>query len=781
MSTTIRVRCTDQALTYENTPVIASGGLEVDSVHFEFCTKWDGFVRTAVFWRSPAEVYHVLLDDTDTCKIPREVLQQDGLLHFGVFGVHADGRQRPAEALTYRVVKGAITEGTKPTDPTPEIYTQLLAEYAEMQAALDKAVEDVEAAGIAAEANADLAHFHMKKAESYATSASSDAVAAGNKAGEAYASANSAASSASAAKASETAAAEYAEQAKTAAGGGVSSWNDLQDIPDTLAYIEEGDELVEILPDYTITEENMDADMAGIPRLGLVAGNTYTVTLQGTEYTCVAWEVTEGGMTAVGLGDIYTAMEGQVGSAPTGEPFLLMEYPPEIAAEQGVNVVAQPLVEMEFPIVFSITGKAVTVHKLDNRCLDLDWLPTANYQTVVPMGEYDNGTQVNSAIVPAVGGNAKVVYDGEPYNLTICDLGANGLSYVGNGYLVLETVANTGEPFVVVGAQGVLQIKFADENSHSFGAEIANIDKIPEYFLPEIEVPNGNIMNGSADGSVRTVYALSENSGYTMGDYSFACGRITEASGYAAHAEGDNTTASGRGSHAEGGGAKASGLSSHAEGSRTEASGEYSHAEGSGTKATGHYSHAEGVGTEASKNYSHAEGYRTTASGESSHAEGYSTTASGESSHAEGNGATASGDFSHAEGYYATASGDYSHAEGHHATASGDFSHVEGAHTIASGTHQHVQGAYNIEDAAGKYLHIVGNGTADTGRKNAHTLDWSGNAWFAGGVSCEGGMESKGIITCHQIRLSSSTPGSTKTFIVFVDDTGTLSAYEEQV
>lgn len=37
-------------------------------------------------------------------------------------------------------------------------------------------------------------------------------------------------------------------------------------------------------------------------------------------------------------------------------------------------------------------------------------------------------------------------------------------------------------------------------------------------------------------------------------------------------------------------------------------------------------------------------------------------------------------------------------------------------------------------DTKGKYVHIVGNGTSDTERSNAHTLDWDGNAWYAGDV-----------------------------------------------
>ena len=134
-------------------------------------------------------------------------------------------------------------------------------------------------------------------------------------------------------------------------------------------------------------------------------------------------------------------------------------------------------------------------------------------------------------------------------------------------------------------------------------------------------------------------------------------------------------------------------------------------------------------------NYSTAEGYNTTASGLSSHAEGERTIASGNNAHAEGWDTTASGNTPHAEGYYTTASGNFSHAEGYGTTASGNNSHAEGRSTIAKGTNSHAQGKYNIQDNNDTYAHIVGNGTADNARSNAHTLDWSGNAWFAGTVT----------------------------------------------
>lgn len=145
--------------------------------------------------------------------------------------------------------------------------------------------------------------------------------------------------------------------------------------------------------------------------------------------------------------------------------------------------------------------------------------------------------------------------------------------------------------------------------------------------------------------------------------------------------------------------------------------------------------------------YSAAIGYDTEASGYTSHAEGQSTTASEYCSHTEGCQTIASGIKSHAEGDSTKASNSFSHAEGNHTKANGESSHAEGSNTTALSDYQHVQGRYNIEDTEGKYAHIVGNGT-NTSKSNAHTLDWDGNAWYAGKLSQEGTpTEDKDLIT----------------------------------
>lgn len=78
--------------------------------------------------------------------------------------------------------------------------------------------------------------------------------------------------------------------------------------------------------------------------------------------------------------------------------------------------------------------------------------------------------------------------------------------------------------------------------------------------------------------------------------------------------------------------------------------------------------------------------------------------------------------------------GDASHAEGYKTSAIGNVSHSEGFRTIARGKNQHVQGKYNIEDTEEKYSHIVGNGSGDSNRSNAYTLDWDGNGQYQGDV-----------------------------------------------
>lgn len=46
-----------------------------------------------------------------------------------------------------------------------------------------------------------------------------------------------------------------------------------------------------------------------------------------------------------------------------------------------------------------------------------------------------------------------------------------------------------------------------------------------------------------------------------------------------------------------------------------------------------------------------------------------------------------------------------------------------------------------IAETGGRYAHVVGNGVSDANRSNAHTLDWDGLGWFAGGLKVGGASQ----------------------------------------
>lgn len=262
---------------------------------------------------------------------------------------------------------------------------------------------------------------------------------------------------------------------------------------------------------------------------------------------------------------------------------------------------------------------------------------------------------------------------------------------------------------------------------------------------------NSTKAGGAAHAEGQSTIAAGENSHaegyntYTTGDGSHAEGRDTQALNKQAHVEGYKSIASGESSHAEGNSTTATDKAAHAEGSGTKATGPASHAEGYGSQATGPRSHAEGNATIASGDESHAEGYKSKATANYAHAEGTvynnkSSEASGVGAHAEGGGTLASGQYSHAEGRGTEATGVAAHSEGVATQALNSGAHVEGYGTVAGSPYQHVQGKYNIRDDSGKYVHIVGWGTgfADDQRKNIHTLDNAGNAWFKGDLYVRG-------------------------------------------
>ena len=371
----------------------------------------------------------------------------------------------------------------------------------------------------------------------------------------------------------------------------------------------------------------------------------------------------------------------------------------------------------------------------------------------------DNETIVKySPIIPfEVGKTYNVLWNGDSYSCVAHEL---------NDIPALGDFKFSSLPFLIAVDKNIIGGAYiASPTDGDYTVLVtSSVEVVHKIDRKYIDIPDiMNATNPVGTGS----FSMNRKAGTTIGDYSHTEGRNTTASGENSHAEGNATVASGEDSHAEGNGTFAIDMSSHAEGDGTVASGYYSHTEGFGDNMDFMYI----TGGAGATNYTVETNYSgrfpdlinkfvsyngriarvISISDESPYTISLDNTlsdnavesekaimilngiASGRASHAEGYGNNALGYASHAEGRHTKAIGDMSHSEGYVTNAAGEVSHAEGYNTRAAGQYQHVQGKYNVEDTEDKYAHIVGNGDYKA-HSNAHTLDWSGNAWFQGDV-----------------------------------------------
>lgn len=140
-------------------------------------------------------------------------------------------------------------------------------------------------------------------------------------------------------------------------------------LPDGVPYVIDDGERVEVLAECqpAYASENDAFMVTNAPELRV--GETYKVLINGVEYVTqsVGWASSDQGSIII-LGDAYTASGGEVGNAPTGEPFYIM-------AEAGGNVFAVKSFEGLTSMTLAIYQGGGIARKMDARCLpELPWL-----------------------------------------------------------------------------------------------------------------------------------------------------------------------------------------------------------------------------------------------------------------------------------------------------------------------------------------------------------------------------------------------------------------------
>lgn len=111
-------------------PLITSGSLNAFSVQFIFNDDWAGMTRFATFRIKGQPIMEVLLDDTDTCDIPWELLVAPGArIQIGAYGIRIgeDKHVRlPTVWINLEDISEGVLYGTEGREPTPDIYQQFV-------------------------------------------------------------------------------------------------------------------------------------------------------------------------------------------------------------------------------------------------------------------------------------------------------------------------------------------------------------------------------------------------------------------------------------------------------------------------------------------------------------------------------------------------------------------------------------------------------------------------------------------------------------------------------
>ena len=223
--------------------------------------------------------------------------------------------------------------------------------------------------------------------------------------------------------------------------GNPTAWEAAEDMP----WAEGG--RVEVLAETTFTEENIEEEMSKIPPLGLVVGNTYTVKINGVEYSCVATTLQIEGTDMTVL-----MVEGS---------WYITEIPAEMATLVGFNVLIEtmPGSGIELPMVVSIYADGEVVHHLDPKYLP-EGVPYSEMvmADILPecqpvYSENDGGFIIFDAIEGLEANRSYTVnWNGTEYECVAQEMdigdGLNCLVLGDVGGLMGEPM--TGEPFVML-------------------------------------------------------------------------------------------------------------------------------------------------------------------------------------------------------------------------------------------------------------------------------------------------------------------------------------------
>ena len=146
----IKVKAFDRELSFIDMPTISAGSEGVDSVEFEFDgDTWTGYSKTCVFFKNRSEYCPEVLDINNIAKIPKTIIENEGIIYFGLCGVK-DNTRLTSTILAYSIKNGVYCNDDIEYDEFAKTnFEQLLEECGEIkesQQAINADITDIKGA-----------------------------------------------------------------------------------------------------------------------------------------------------------------------------------------------------------------------------------------------------------------------------------------------------------------------------------------------------------------------------------------------------------------------------------------------------------------------------------------------------------------------------------------------------------------------------------------------------------------------------------------------------------
>lgn len=198
------------------------------------------------------------------------------------------------------------------------------------------------------------------------------------------------------------------------AGGGVKSFNDLEDRP----FYSNGVNTVTILGEVELEGANGEFVYPYAVE-GIVKDEEYTIKYNGIDYICKPQSAD-----FLGEGSLLLGNGTPFGLEENDEPFLILIPPAELIGELGGGLIVMDMEGAE-SVTLSIRQEVEDIKKLDNKYLDLYWLPTIKIADVLVLdaeiGFTSNMQAIEKYFNIKVGTEYTVLWNGDEYKATAFD------------------------------------------------------------------------------------------------------------------------------------------------------------------------------------------------------------------------------------------------------------------------------------------------------------------------------------------------------------------------